>query len=172
MPNIQKIMNEEIRRLARKEARNIAEPLLKNVSELKREIAALRKQLKSVSCGTAEKALEKNTENALPEEPETSGKRGMRLSGPRIVKIRKTLGLSRKQFADLLDVYFVSIANWETGKTAPRNSMKKKIETVAKMGKRALKAALEEKGIVPRHLKSAVRTKAPKAGKKDVPAAE
>lgn len=158
MPNIQKLMNEEIRRLARKEAKTMTEPLLKTVFELKRQIADLRKQLKSVKVEPAEKTVEK----VLPAISETDRKRGMRLSAPRIIKIRKTLGLSRKQFAALLDVYFVSIANWETGKTAPRSSMKEKIEVVAKMGKRELKAAMEAKGIVPRQLvKHAAQTKAP-----------
>lgn len=171
MPNIQKLMSEEIRRLARREAKSAVTPLLKTVSELKHQITELRKQLKQVPPASAGKKTE---EKILPAGAagDERRKKDIRLTPERIMKIRRKLGLSRKQFAGLLDVYFVSIANWETGKTAPRSSMKGKIETAAKMGKRELKAAMDAKGIVPRHLKQSARTKAPKQGKKGVPTAE
>jgi len=156
MPNIQKFMSEEIRRLARKEAKSAVSPLLKTVSELKHQISELRKQLKLVQPAVEAKPA---AENVLPAVEEQ--KKAIRLTPERIIKVRKKLGLSRKQFASLLDVYFVSIANWETGNTKPRLAMKEKIHEFATMGKRELKAALAAKGIVPRPL-----GRAGKAGKK------
>ena len=149
MSNIQKIMNDEIRRLARKEVKAALEPLTKAVSGMKQQIADLKKQLAESNSGKPS-AVPVNGETA-PAKPLPAGfaPKARRFSPQKIKRIRKSIGLSRKQFADLLDAYFVSVANWETGNHAPRPEMKEKIIALSKMSKRRLKAALEAKHIVP-----------------------
>lgn len=52
-----------------------------------------------------------------------------------VLKLRKKLVLSQKEFADLLGVSFASINRWERGKHEPTIKIKRKIIELCKKNK-------------------------------------
>ncbi|MBE6356864.1 MAG: helix-turn-helix domain-containing protein [Lentisphaerae bacterium] len=145
MPDIKQVLNEEIRRLARKELKNSLAPLVNQlndqkrlVAELKKEIAQLKKALPKEEI-TAGDTVDNGTD-------ENIGK--LRLSASGIVKIRKKLGLTQGKFADLLGVSGHTVSLWEVGKVSPRANVKSAICALRTIGKKEFKqrlAALDSK---------------------------
>ena len=136
MPNIQQLLADEIRRLARKEAKLMLEPLQAKMIEMRKTIAELRRlvkvQVKNVPAPVGENA-------AAPKE------RKVRVSGERIAKLRAKLKLTQSEFAELVGVNRISVSHWELGKNTPGEAQKRKIAAVRDLGKRELKKMLEEK---------------------------
>ena len=135
MPDLKSLLNDEIRRLARKEVRAAVEPLLENISILKKTCAEQRKQLARL-----EKALQSSAPAevlAAEEKP-----RSIRLNAAGIARIRGKLKLTQAEFARLLGVTMHTVSIWEQNKCAPRAAMKAKICELRHLGKRMLKQRL------------------------------
>ena len=142
MPDIKQVLNEEIRRLAKKEIKIALVPLAAVVAEQKRQIAELKKELKAIKSKAPEKMIF--------EQPAPDGKNGeevkLRLNAAGIIKIRTKLKLTQGRFAALLGVSTHTVSFWELGKVVPRAKMKKAICALRSLGRRELKkrlAALE-----------------------------
>ena len=137
MPDIKQVLNEEIRRLARKEVKIALAPLAAVVAEQKRQIAELKKELKRMN-----KSIPERASGA----PDAGGKDGdeikLRLNAAGIVKIRTKLKLTQGRFAALLGVSTHTVSFWELGKVTPRAKMKKAICALRSLGKRELKQRL------------------------------
>ncbi len=142
MPNIQQLMNEEIRRLARKE-------LKAGLDELKTQLATVRKAIveQNRRIKVLEKLVQVPAKPTRPAPAESEPGKTFRITPERIKKLREKLSLSQAQFAALLGVNLHSVNHWENGKTSPRESQKRRIAEVRDMGKRELKKALAEKNI-------------------------
>ena len=145
MPNVQQVLGEEIRRLAKKEARAAIEDLKEQISALKKTVSEQGKLLKELS-----KLTNKTASIVLPPEtpkPEVSPEemKAVRVSPERIAKWRKNIGVSQTQFAKLLGVSHLSVNHWESGKTEPREAQKQRIVELRDMGKRELKALIIER---------------------------
>ncbi|MBE6380633.1 MAG: helix-turn-helix domain-containing protein [Lentisphaerae bacterium] len=145
MANIQQLLNDEIRRLARKEVIALEKEyksqlvdLRKNVSELKNRVKVLEKQLSKLQPAEPEKIIEAAEESA----------KTFRVTPNRIIKWRTALGLKRAQYARLLGVSPLSVAHWEDGKSAPRDAQKRRIAQLRDMGKRELTQLCKEQGVV------------------------
>ena len=99
MPNIQKILNEEIRRLARREIRN-------ELADLKKQLASMRKSITEQSCRI--KALEDvvlaPAKSVQPPVNPPTAEKPVRVTAGRIKKLRMKLCLSQRSFAVLLGV--------------------------------------------------------------------
>jgi predicted transcriptional regulator len=52
-----------------------------------------------------------------------------------IVKLRKDLGLTQRQLADMIGAYQPTIARWETGKNEPRGANLKALQELQKKAK-------------------------------------
>jgi len=115
MPNIGKVIKEEIQRLSKKEVtqavtnirkQNIA--LKKEVASHKKRIAALEKHNKSIL-----KSIEKAKPVSAPtvEAPEEIEK--VRITGKTLKSMRSRLGITQKELARLLDVSHQIIQIWE-----------------------------------------------------------
>lgn len=146
MANIQQLLNDEIRRLARKEVIALEKEyksqlvdLRKNVSELKNRIKLLEKQLSKLQPAEPEKAVETAEEESA---------KTFRVTPDRIIKWRTALGLKRAQYARLLGVSPLSVAHWEEGKSTPRDAQKRRIAQLRDMGKRELTQLCKEQGVV------------------------
>lgn len=141
MPDIKQILNEEIRRLARKEVRSILQPLCKQLAEQKRLISELKKQVSDLN-----KRLPDTREKSVEKTVEISGEnvKKVRLNASGIVKIRTKLGLPQEKFAALLGVSGHTVSLWEIGKSSPRSSAKMAICALRKIGKKELKKKLAE----------------------------
>ena len=142
MPNLQQLLSEEIRRLARKEIRT-------ELMELKTQLTTMRKTIAEQNRRI--KALEKIV--PLPVKPQPSAEvpaevKPVRITAARIKKLRDKLGFSQGKFAALLGVNLNSVRYWESGKIEPREAQKRKIATIRDMGKRELAKLMAEKNIV------------------------
>ena len=138
MPDIKQVLNEEIRRLARKELKNSLIPLMnqvreqkKAIAELKREIALLKKSL----------PVQETVAEPMVTDGDGVGVK-LRLSAAGIVKIRKKLGLTQGTFAGLLGVSGHTVSLWEVGKVSPRSAVKSEICALRNIGKKELKQRL------------------------------
>ncbi len=145
MANIQQLLNDEIRRLARKEVIALEKELKAQLVELRRTVAEQNKRIKT---------LEKAALTAAPEVPAAPAEavvedevKSVRVTPERITKWRMQLGLKRAQYARLLDVSPLSVAHWENGDTVPREAQKRRIAELRDLGKRELRKLCEEKGI-------------------------
>ena len=138
MPKLATVLKDEITRLARKEVRAESLPMHKaavqsrtDINALKRRVAALEKQVASLSRA----ATIKKTETAS--DPAT-----IRFSAKGFGILRRRLGLSATEMGFLLDASDQSIYKWERG-VRPRPNQMPKIATLRKMSKQQVAELLK-----------------------------
>ena len=145
MPNYTQVLNEEIMRLARKEVRAVFGPLSERVVAQKKAISALKKQIADVAAKLDRLEKDLGFEELIDASSVTEEEVAQaRITPKYITNMRKKLDLSKKQVADLLGVNQNSLYLWESGKAKPRSAAKAKLIALRKMGKREVKALLEE----------------------------
>lgn len=137
MPNIASIFKAEISRVARKEVRSGIEALKKastgyrsTIAELRRQVAALEKELRRVGKGASHQAAAET-----PEDTEASGTK-RRFSASRLAAHRAKLGLSAASYGALVGVSGQTIYHWEQGKARPRASQLENLAVVRSLGAR------------------------------------
>lgn len=142
MSKMQQVLNEEIRRGARREISGM-------MKQLKAQISGLRNQVRELSRRV--KVLEKSQPKAASEpvmaEAEMIPAKSLRITAERIKKWRKKLNLSQGQYAALLGVNAISVNHWENGKAVPRTALKQKIAFLRDAGSRRIVELLAEKNI-------------------------
>lgn len=146
MANIQKILSDEIHRLAKKEAKSAMEPLKLQIAKLRAQIADQKEQIKSLQSKSAVTTVSADTApsaDPVTNEKSADDSKKKKLPGDKIKKIRKKLGLSQMTFAKLLGTCHNSIGRWESGFCQPNNDAKEKIAELAKLGKRELSKRIE-----------------------------
>ena len=112
MPNLAKVLKEEISRLSRKEVRNVTTSLAKRNATLRSTVAALRKEVLGLKAEqkrltAALSKLTRNTGVELPKDELRTTSRGVRT-------LRRKLRLTQAQFAALLGVSAYSVFLWES----------------------------------------------------------
>lgn len=138
MPDLKNLLNDEIRRLARKEIRIALEPVFAQIAAQKKTISDLKKQVADL-----EKMLRKTNPEKIAEiEEATEEDNKIRLNAAGIIRIRKKYKLTQSELAKLLDVATHTVSIWELGKSAPRAAMKQKICDLRTLGKREINARL------------------------------
>jgi len=144
MPNMQKVLAEEIRRLARKELKAALVPLAKQNKALKEQIAAQAKRIKELSKAVAAASAPAKAAPA-PAAKETPAAKPVGKKAPKrafrpadLVAFRKKHSFSQRIVAKLLSTSLVTVTNWENGHAVPRPGMLAKINALRKMGKRQL----------------------------------
>jgi DNA-binding transcriptional regulator YiaG len=143
MPNIAKLLKDEIVRLARKEFRSEAEALKKSATRHRSEIAALKQQVAKLEQHAARlnKELANGGAPAVGPSPDAGTQLRFRADGFKAHRAR--LGLSAPAMAGLLGVSAQTIYNWESGASRPSEAQTAKIAAVRKMGKRELRARMQ-----------------------------
>ena len=144
MANIQQLLNDEIRRLARKETSGSMKEIKSQLVELRRAVAELNRRLKALEGVAPQEVV---AEDTVPQENKEHGS-ALRVTAARITKWRLQLGLNKSQYAELLGVNLLSVIRWESGKSTPRDEQKRRIVTIRDMGKRELSKLMAEKNIV------------------------
>ena len=144
MANIQQLLNEEIRRLARKEVIAVEKEFKSQLVELRKTISELKNRIRLLEQNNKAQTDFTDTKTATPE-PESS--KPVRVTAARISSWRKKLGLNCSQYALLLEVSPLSVSHWESGQTTPRETQKRRIAELRDMSKRDLKKLCEAKGI-------------------------
>jgi DNA-binding XRE family transcriptional regulator len=151
MSTIANALKQEIARVARKELKDEIAALRKlttahrsEIAALKREIKALNGVVKGVQKGMARPA---SPPRAAPVQADASTRRRGRqaeFSSEQLAARRGELGLTQAQMARLIGASALSVYKWESGKVQPRAAQREQIAAALQLGKRAVKAKLQE----------------------------
>jgi DNA-binding transcriptional regulator YiaG len=146
MPNIGKVLREEIARLAKRQVRTELSPLKrdntrlkKNVAELRRQVAALsrasRQLVKKVTAVTETREIEDATRSADTLRPTSKG----------LKRLRARLGLTQAQFGQLLGVSSQAVVQWanKDGRVRMRATTLSALARIKNIGKREALRRLE-----------------------------
>jgi len=115
MPNIGKVIKEEIQRLAKKEITQAVTDIKKQNVSLKKEVASQRKRIAALE--KQNKSILKSIEKTKPAPaptviaPEEIEK--VRITGKTLKSMRSRLSITQKELARLLDVSHQIIQIWE-----------------------------------------------------------
>jgi len=142
MPNIASVLKEEIRRLARKEVKSEVGTLRRTVSQHRREIARLKKELdasRRVLSRKVSQVAKGHAEEVSLDEPRRFSARSVRAQ-------RRRLKLSAQEYGQLVGVSGQTIYLWEQGKTRPRQSQFESLIAVRGIGRREALAQLSKSG--------------------------
>lgn len=140
MPDIGKAIKDEIRRLAKSEAKTATDPLKKQIAGLREDVWKLKQEN-----GTLKKEVTVLSK-AAGTIPRRGGAGRPRVTARTIKSQRKGLGLSQGAFAQLLGVSMSSVVNWEAGRNKPRQEQIEKILDARGLGRREAKKKLGKKG--------------------------
>jgi DNA-binding transcriptional regulator YiaG len=141
MTTLATALKDEIRRLARKEVKAQTAKTARAVTQYRRDIAALKRQIRSQDKQL--KLLQVRTPQAAAE---ASGEpnNGVRFSARSAKAQRRRTGLSAADYARLVGVSALTIYNWEQGKSRPRKEQFVALIALRGIGKRQALARLEE----------------------------
>ena len=140
MPNIAKVLKEEITRLARKEVRAAQEKSKGLTAQHHREIANLKGQVVALKRQVIALERQVRKTGAAPQQPAAS--KQMRFVPKGLVSTRKRLGLSAADLAKMMGVSAQTIYNWERGVTKPGADQLAKLASLRGIGKRQVQAHL------------------------------
>ena len=144
MAKLQQIIDEEIRKQARREINQQVRKLREQLAAVRKELAENKQQIKRLLGAVNLPAV---PAVGLSPKPEDASK-AVRVTGARIKKWREKIGCSQSQYAALIGVNILSVCHWESGKTVPREEQKRKITALRDMKKRDLARLMAEKSIV------------------------
>jgi|SRR5579862_119007 len=156
MPNIATVLRDEIRRLAKKEIKNVTGSTKQAVTQHRRDLAMLKRlvqvQQKEIRFLRAQESKRLN-------QPTPTGEplKGTRFSARSVRAQRQRLGLSAEDFARLVGVSGLTIYNWEHGKGRPRKERLGALFALRHIGRREAQKKLE-------HLKTPPRTRRKRKG--------
>jgi hypothetical protein len=133
MPNVNAVLNEQMRRISRREIRANTKAIKRATGHYRRDIAALKRLVAVLQREFA--ALRKRLPVPSPRPaPEATGKARLRIDG--LKAHRERLDLSAKDFGRLIGVSSLTVYNWENGKSKPRRSQLPGIVSIRGIGKR------------------------------------
>lgn len=141
MPNIAALLKTEIARISRKEVRADTERLQAIVTQQRKELAALKRQVSTLEKSVA-RVLGTPRKEPQPGEPSTlmaPNQTGVKFSAAKLVKHRKLLGISANEYGSLVGASGQSVYKWEAGKAHPRAKQLMQLNRVLAMGKREFK---------------------------------
>ncbi|MAE63505.1 MAG: hypothetical protein CMJ18_04475 [Phycisphaeraceae bacterium] len=141
MPNLAAVIKDEIRRLARKEARAETNQLKKQSAQYRAAIAALKRQVDQQAKALA--FLEKQERKRVGPEPSKPQTNGARFSARSVSAHRRRLGLSQADYGMLVGVSKLTIYNWEQGNSRPREAALSSLVALRDIGKREALKRLE-----------------------------
>ncbi len=144
MPDIAKLLKEEISRLARKETRAAVSPLTKQIQSLKRTIRDQNERIKALNTTLATKADIEDSGVIKPVLAQEKVLVKPRTSPKSIKRQRQRLKLSQRQMGLLLGVSTLTINKWEMGNAKPRGKNLEAFALLRGMGLKEVRARLAE----------------------------
>ena len=135
MANLTKVLQEEIRRLARKEVRAQTSATKQAATKHRREIASLKRMVQDLQKRITILQSQENRRAVTRRVSETEVK-GVRFSARSVRAHRRRLKLSAEDYAKLVGVSMQTIYHWEQGKSRPRRSQLATLIAVRGMGRR------------------------------------
>lgn len=143
MPNLASILKDEIRRLAKKEAKAQLSALKTASAQYRRDIAALKRANKALAAKVAHLEARVKKVKSAAAAPVTENGTQVRFSPQWVLGHRQKLGLSQADYAALVGVSPVTIYNWEKGKSRPQIKQLSAWGEIRAMGKREALRELE-----------------------------
>jgi DNA-binding transcriptional regulator YiaG len=138
-------LKSEITRVARKELKGELQSLRKITTGHRSEIAALKRQLKSLASELkAVKRSNRSTSSPAPDADAPEKPSGIRFTAERFAALRSKLGLTQSELATVLGASALSVHKWEKGAAQPRAAQLVKIASAMKLGKREARALLQQ----------------------------
>lgn len=145
MPNLNKVLGDEIRRLARKETSQQVGDLKKTVAASRKDVAALKKQVAQQERQIKQLVRQAGKSVALAAKAATeAGAPLPRFSPAWVKKHRAKLGISAADYGRLVGVSGLTIYNWEKGGSSPREQPLRRWAQVRQLGKREALRKLDE----------------------------
>lgn len=133
MINLNTVLNDRIARIARKEIKAQTGATKKATVRYRSEIATLKRQIGVLTKQLS--ALQKQLGPQLAQQP-TEVPDGVRFSARSVKAQRARLGLSARQFGQLLDVAPLTVYAWEGGKSRPRAAQFARLVGIRDIGRR------------------------------------
>ena len=143
MPNLNAVLNEEIRRLARKEIRAQVGSTQKQVARYRSEIADLKRRLGTMERRLAFVERQETKRLSTPPSPKDKDSKRPRFSPGWVKKHRDKLGMSAADYGELVGVSGLTIYNWEKGGSNPREKQLLAWGEIRNLGKREAIKRLE-----------------------------
>src|SRR5512139_3684200 len=147
MPNIAKVLREEIQRLARRQARAELRPVRRDNVRLKKTVADLRRQLAALN-RTSRELVKKVAPLAAIKETEAATEKAAKLrpTSKSLKNLRARLGLTQAQFGKLLGVSGQAVVQWGSreGRIRMRQRTLSALAGIQTIGKREAWRRLEE----------------------------
>jgi DNA-binding transcriptional regulator YiaG len=144
MSSFNKVFRDEVIRLARKEIRAQTEKTRKASAQHRRDLADLKRRMTALERKVA--FLERQEKGRLSETPVAESEKAVRFSPKWVKADRKRLGISAADYARLVGVSALTIYNWESGKSKPRDKQRAAWAAVRGIGKREAMQRLEVLG--------------------------
>ena len=142
MANLATTLKEEIQRLARKEVKSQTGTTKQAVAQYRREIAKLKRQLREQEKKINFLAKQEQKRLGQPQADDEPAE-GVRFSARSVKAQRSRLGLSAKDYGQLVGVSPLTIYNWEQGKSRPQKAQLASLVAVRGVGKREALAKLD-----------------------------
>lgn len=137
-------LKSEIARVARKELKDELQSLRKLTTAHRSEIAALKRQMKSLASELKTVKRAHKPAAKAPTVAEISEPTGrIRFTAERFAAFRSKLGLTQTEMAKLLGASSLSVHKWESGTVQPRLAQVQKIGDAMKLGKREVVSLLQ-----------------------------
>ena len=147
MPNIAKVLREEIQRLAKRQARAELRPVRRDNVRLKKIVAGLRREMAALN-RTSRELAKMVTPVAAIKEIENATERAAKLrpTSKSLKKLRVRLGLTQTQFGKLLGVSGQAVVQWGSrdGRVRMRQTTLSALAGIQNIGKRDAWRRLEE----------------------------
>lgn len=135
MPNITSVLNEQIRRLARREIKSQSRIVRRLTAQHRRDIAALKREVAGLQKTIT--YLERQEKRRVTSQPSAPQKlEGIRFRADGLRSHRQRLGISAEDYGKLVGVSGLSIYHWESGKVRPRRQQVARLASVRGLGKR------------------------------------
>lgn len=142
MPTLTAVFNDQIRRLAKREAKGQARAARKLTAQHRRDIAALKRQVAALE--RTVKRLARAETKRLVAGPVSAGTSTVRFRADGLKSHRARLGFSAADYGRLAGASGLSVYHWERGKTKPRREQVVKLAAVRRLGKREATARLSK----------------------------
>lgn len=146
MPNVAKVLKEEIARIGRREAKAFFKPLRKRTTKAEKSAAEMKRRLNALEKAHAllQKRLARLESGQFAAPPREKGERSW-ITGKGIRSLRRKLSLSQAMFARLAGVSSQAVYNWEkkSGLLRLRAKTKASIFSLRGIGAREAKKRLK-----------------------------
>jgi DNA-binding transcriptional regulator YiaG len=146
MPNLAKILREEVQRLAKKQVRTGLTPLRRDNIRLKRTVADLRRQVDTLARANRDLAT-KVSSVVGPMAAERTAEQAPKLrpTSKSLARLRRRLDLTQAEFGRLIGVTGQAVMHWEGkgSRVRMRNANLVALAGIQNIGKREARRRLE-----------------------------